>query len=90
MPKPPTSRSLTYVASLARCHTEKAIEVLFGIMTNPDASYLARMRAAKILLNRSGRLPVPPAMSAKASQLVRQSGWLRPRRHGPNGSMAGR
>ncbi len=52
MPKPPTSRSLTYVASLARCHTEKAIEVLFGIMTNPDASHLARMRAAKILLNR--------------------------------------
>jgi hypothetical protein len=57
MPKPPTSRSLTYVASLARCHTEKAIEVLFGIMTNPDASHLARMRAAKILLNR-GRRPL--------------------------------
>jgi hypothetical protein len=50
MPKPPT------LASLAREHTDECIEVLFGIMTNPDASHLVRMRAAKILFNR-GPLP---------------------------------
>jgi Protein of unknown function (DUF3631) len=52
MPKPPVSRSLTLVASLAREHTDKCIEVLFGIMTNADASHVVRTRAAKILFNR--------------------------------------
>jgi hypothetical protein len=49
MPKPPASRNLTDVASLARRHTEACINVLFGILSNADAPVLARIKAAKIL-----------------------------------------
>jgi hypothetical protein len=52
MPKPPTSRSLTYVARLARGHTKRSVEVLCEIMNNKDAPMSARIKAAKMLLNR--------------------------------------
>jgi hypothetical protein len=58
MPKPPASRSLTVVASLARGHTEKSINVLAGIMQNRRAPPMARIRAAEILLNRGWGQPV--------------------------------
>jgi hypothetical protein len=49
MPKPPTSRSLTYVEVLARGHTKACVEVLCGIVGNKDAPMSARIKAAKIL-----------------------------------------
>jgi hypothetical protein len=52
MPKPPASRSLTYVEVLARGHTKACVEVLCGIVGNNDAPMSVRIKAAKILLNR--------------------------------------
>jgi hypothetical protein len=49
MPKPPASRNLTDVASLARRHTEACINVLFEIVSNTEAPVRARTKAAKIL-----------------------------------------
>jgi hypothetical protein len=49
MPKPPASRNLTELTSLARARTETAINLLFGILSNADAPVLARIKAAKIL-----------------------------------------
>jgi hypothetical protein len=49
MPKPPASRNLTELTSLARAHTETAINVLFGILSNADAPVRVHIKAAKIL-----------------------------------------
>jgi len=57
MLRPSASRGLPLVTSLARAHTEAAINVLFGILSNADAPVRVRIKAAKILLNR-GCLPV--------------------------------
>jgi hypothetical protein len=51
MPRLPASRSLTYVAALARGHTETCINVLVDILTNVDAPRAARIKAAKVLSN---------------------------------------
>jgi HEAT repeat protein len=44
------SRNLE-LTSLARAHTETAINVLFGILSNADAPVRMRIKAAKILLS---------------------------------------
>jgi hypothetical protein len=51
MPRLPASRSLTYVAALARGHTEACINVLVEILTNVDARRADRIKAAKVLSN---------------------------------------
>lgn len=40
------------IKSLARAHTDKAIRVLAGIMSEPDAPHAARVAAAQALLDR--------------------------------------
>jgi hypothetical protein len=60
------SRSLTYVASLARRHTEACVNVLSGIVSNSEAPPRARMKADRLLrwlerqseLERSKSLPI--------------------------------
>jgi hypothetical protein len=47
------SRSLTYVASLARGYTEACVNVLVGILTDVDARRADRIKAAKVLFNYS-------------------------------------
>jgi hypothetical protein len=40
------------IRSLARAHTERAIQTLQGIMDCPDAPPAARVKAAEVLLDR--------------------------------------
>jgi hypothetical protein len=47
----PSSRNLTELTSLSRAHTETAINVLFGILSNADGPVRVRIKAAKILLS---------------------------------------
>jgi hypothetical protein len=46
------------IRSLARSHTESAINVLAGIMNQPDANPAARVAAATALLDRGWGKPV--------------------------------
>jgi hypothetical protein len=46
------ARTPTQIKSLARSHTEKAINVLVGIMEQPDAPPAARVAAVNSLLDR--------------------------------------
>ena len=46
------ARTPTEIKSLARSHTEKALNVLVGIMEQPSASDSARVAAANSLLDR--------------------------------------
>lgn len=46
------AKSLTHIRSLARNHTDRAIEVLRGIMDQPNAPEAARIAAAGQLLDR--------------------------------------
>jgi hypothetical protein len=61
MPKPPASRNLTDVASLARRHTEACINVLFDIVSKYRGPLRTRTKAAKILrsLTEKARRNVP-------------------------------
>ncbi len=52
--------ALTKVKSLARAHTDKAIEVLGGIMSAPQSPEAARIAAATALLNRGWGMPTQP------------------------------
>ena len=45
------------VASLARQHTEKAIQTLFGLMTSPDVESSVRRAAADSILDRGWGKP---------------------------------
>src|SRR6266571_5109396 len=47
----PGVRNETFLASLARSHTESAISVLHRIMTSPHSPEAMRIRAAEILLD---------------------------------------
>ena len=49
--------NLTQIKSLARAHTEKAIEVLGGIMSQPASPDSARVAAATALLDRGWGKP---------------------------------
>lgn len=46
------ARTPTEIKSLARSHTERAVNVLVGIMEQPSASDAARVAAANSLLDR--------------------------------------
>jgi hypothetical protein len=52
------TKASTHIRSLARSHTEKAIEVLGGIMSQPDCPPAARVSAAQALLDRGWGKPV--------------------------------
>lgn len=46
------AKSSAEIRSLARAHTEKAINALVGIMSQPKAPAAARVSAAQVLLDR--------------------------------------
>lgn len=46
------------IRSLARAHTERAIQVLQGIMDQPDSPHAARVAAANSLLDRGWGKPM--------------------------------
>lgn len=46
------AKTPTQIASLARAHTETALNVLAGIMSEPEAPHAARVAAANSLLDR--------------------------------------
>jgi hypothetical protein len=46
--------------SLARAHTEAAVQTLAGIMRHPNSPPSARVRAATVLLDRGWGRPVQP------------------------------
>jgi len=46
------AKTLTQIKSLARCHTDRAIQVLAGVMDAVDAPHAARVAAANSLLDR--------------------------------------
>lgn len=48
------------IRSLARAHTEKAVQVLGGIMSNEDVPPAARVQAAQALLDRGWGKPTQP------------------------------
>ena len=56
MPKTPSS-----IRSLARSHTESAINILAGIMRSRDATPAARVSAANALLDRGWGKTTQPA-----------------------------
>lgn len=51
------SKTPTLIKSLARAHTETAINTLAGIMNQPDAPPAARVTAAEALLSRGWGKP---------------------------------
>lgn len=54
------SKTPTQIRSLARGHTETAINVLVGIMNQPDAPTAARVSAATAILDRGWGKPSQP------------------------------
>ncbi len=63
--------ALTKVKSLARAHTEKAVEVLGGIMAAPQSPESARIAAATALLNRGWGMPTQPIAGDDDSDAIR-------------------
>jgi hypothetical protein len=54
------AKALTHIRSLARNHTDRALQVLQGIMDQPDAPHAARVAAANSLLDRGWGKPTQP------------------------------
>lgn len=54
------AKTPTEIRSLARGHTETAINVLAGIMSEPEAPHAARISAATALLDRGWGKPTQP------------------------------
>jgi hypothetical protein len=54
------AKTPTEIRSLARQHTAKALQVLSGIMNEPDAPAAARVAAANALLDRGWGKPTQP------------------------------
>lgn len=52
------AKTPTDIRSLARSHTESAINVLAGVMNEPGAPHAARVSAATALLDRGWGKPV--------------------------------
>jgi hypothetical protein len=50
-------KNLGHIASLARSHTKQAVRVLAGIMNEPTLQPMARVAAAKALLDRGWGKP---------------------------------
>jgi HEAT repeat protein len=51
------AKAPTLIKSLARAHTETALNVLAGVMNQPDAPASARVSAAEALLSRGWGKP---------------------------------
>lgn len=51
------AKTPTQIKSLARAHTERAIQALAGIMDNPNSPPAARVSAAEALLSRGWGKP---------------------------------
>jgi HEAT repeat protein len=51
------AKTPTLIKSLARAHTETALNVLAGVMNQPDAPASARVSAAEALLSRGWGKP---------------------------------
>lgn len=54
------AKAPTQIKSLARAHTEKAVNVLVGIMSQDDAPPAARVSAASALMDRGWGKPTQP------------------------------
>jgi hypothetical protein len=54
------AKTPTEIRSLARAHTETAINVLVGIMNQPEAPQAARVSAANSILDRGWGKPAQP------------------------------
>lgn len=54
------AKSLTEIRSLARSHTEAAINALLGVMNQPDAPPAAKVSAANSILDRGWGKPAQP------------------------------
>lgn len=54
------AKALAEIRSLARSHTEQAINVLVGVMGQTDAPPAARVSAANSILDRGWGKPVQP------------------------------
>ena len=54
------AKAPTQIRSLARSHTETAVNVLVGIMQEPKAPPAARVSAAQVLLDRGWGKPAQP------------------------------
>jgi hypothetical protein len=65
------SKSRREIASLARSHTQTIIRTLAGIMRQEKAPPMARIAAARILLDRGwGRVPQAPPMQDERPQIT--------------------
>lgn len=54
------AKAPTQIKSLARSHTESALNTLVGIMNQPDAPPAARVTAAEAVLSRGWGKPTQP------------------------------
>lgn len=65
------AKAPTQIRSLARSHTESAINVLSGIMNEPDAPHAARVSAATSLLDRGWGKPTQPIAGDDEADAIR-------------------
>jgi hypothetical protein len=81
------AKTPTQIRSLARSHTETAINVLAGIMQQKDAPPSARVAAANALLDRGWGKPTQPIAGDDDHDPLRVRGiaWL----DMPDGSSSG-
>jgi hypothetical protein len=63
------AKTPTDIRSLARGHTQTAINVLAGIMSQTDAPASSRVAAAEALLNRGWGKPTQPHSGADGEEL---------------------
>jgi hypothetical protein len=64
------AKAVAEIRSLARTHTEKAINVLSGIMNEKKAPAAARVSAAQALLDRGWGKPSQPLENGEDGPLV--------------------
>ena len=65
------AKALTHIRSLARVHTERAVQVLQGIMDHPDSPPAARVAAASQLLDRGWGKPTQPIAGDDDADAIR-------------------
>ncbi len=65
------AKAPTQIRSLARSHTERAIQVLQGIMDQPDAPHAARVAAANSILDRGWGKPTQPIAGDDDADAIR-------------------
>ena len=65
------AKAIAQIKSLARAHTQTAINVLAGIMEQPDAPPNARVSAAEALLSRGWGKPTQPIAGDDDSDAIR-------------------